>query len=106
MGARGVPMWRKRTQRHRGHRGPQRRACCIARVERDKHSLRFCLWKQRGPGVGWRWICVFDLRDEGDGGVWAVGSGAEFWNHAVFVAKDFVEFCRARTAIGDVYGQA
>ena len=51
---------------------------------------------------------VFDLRDDPprngpSDAVWAIGSGNLGWEDAVKVADSFVEFCRGRTAVGDVY---
>jgi hypothetical protein len=46
---------------------------------------------------------VFDLRSGASDAVWATGSGALGWEDAVKVANNFVEFCRGRTAVGDVY---
>lgn len=46
---------------------------------------------------------VFDLRNGPSDAVWAIGSGALDWKDAVKVADSFVEFCRGRRAVGDVY---
>lgn len=46
---------------------------------------------------------VFDLREGPSDAVWVIGSGALSWEDAVLVNKTFVDFCRGRTAVGDVY---
>jgi hypothetical protein len=48
---------------------------------------------------------VFDLRGGPSDAVWAIESGALDWQDAVRVADGFVEFCRGRTVVGDVYGE-
>ena len=48
---------------------------------------------------------VFDLRKGPSDAVWAIGSGASSWENAVLVAKTFVDFCRGRVAVGDVYSE-